>query len=179
LEKIHARVSNSNGIDEKFCLQNVYCGSFIDCQRVISKEMSKSSNTTDYNIIFNEFQSRVNKYIFLVNDKLVLLTRYLSAILLSCDNAYNQHYAENALILFTFVQYEIDALTSGVLPLEGQEKFYKGFISNQFGSFDNKKKDKTTRLTSCCAEYLLIQVSKYVLIIFSSLHSSSLFMNVD
>jgi hypothetical protein len=161
------QISNSNGIDEKFCLQNVK----FNCQRVVSKEMSKTSNTTDYKTIFNEFQNRVNKYISLVDEKLALLTRYLSAILLSCDNAHNQHFAENALILFTFVQYEIDALIFGFLPLDGQEKFYKGFISNQFGSFDNKKKDKTNRLTSCCAEYLLIQVNnKYQLFFLHNTH---------
>jgi hypothetical protein len=120
--------------------------------------MSKTSNTTDLKVIFKEFQIRVSKYILLIDDKLVLFTRYISAILLSCDNAYNQHFAEIALILFTFVQYELDTLSFGYLTLDGQEKFYKGFISTQFGSFDNKKKDKTTRLTTCCAEYLLIQV---------------------
>jgi hypothetical protein len=104
---------------------------------------------------FNEFNSRVTKIVNLCDDQLVVLSRYFAAILSACDNKYNQHFAENVLIFYTFIGFEIDALMFGYLPHESQEKSFKGFISKQCGSFDKTlKKDSTVRLTSCCVENL-------------------------
>jgi hypothetical protein len=118
-------------------------------------------NLTDYSSVFKEFERRVRNIVGL-QDKLVTLTRYFCAILSTCDNLYNQHFAENALTLFTFIAFEIEALTFGYLPFESQERFYKGFISKQSGSFDKEvlrgnKRDMTMRLTSCCVEYLTLK----------------------
>jgi hypothetical protein len=114
---------------------------------------------------FNEFKSRVKKIVDLCDDQLVVLSRYFAAILSTCDNKYNQHFAENALIFYTFIGFEVDALMYGYLPHESQEKSFKGFISKQCGSFNkNLKKDSTVRLTSCCVEYLNSEVFCFIII---------------
>jgi hypothetical protein len=120
--------------------------------------MSKK-NISTFDVVFKEFERRVEKLRILFDTKLLTITKYYVAILLACDNVFNQHFAENALTLFTHVAYEIETLNFGYLPLEGQERFYKGFISKQSGSFDAEviranKRDMSMRLTTCCVTYL-------------------------
>lgn len=95
------------------------------------------------------------------DNKLVKLTKYFVAILSECDNNYNRHFAENALTLFTFVAFEIDALVHGTLEFEGQESIHRGFISKQCGSYDkaSNSKDSLTKLTLCCINNLNREVS--------------------
>ncbi len=109
--------------------------------------------------MFIEFKSRVKQIVELCDVKLKTLSRYFVAILSTCDNKYNQHFAENALIFLTFVGFEIDALMYGVLPFEAQEKTFEGFISEQVGSFDKRiRKVSTVKLTVCCVDNLNIEV---------------------
>ncbi len=111
-----------------------------------------SSTSSMFNQLeFNELKSRVEQIVELCDGKLVVLTRYFAAILAACDNKYNQHFVENALLFYTFVSYEIDALIYGYLPFEAQEKSFKGFISKQCGSFNRSTINiSNVRLTSCC-----------------------------
>jgi hypothetical protein len=119
--------------------------------------------------ILKELETRANKLTTLFDLKLIRLTRYFCAILAVCDNLYNDHFAGNALDLFCFVAFEIEALMFGHLPFEGQERFYKGFISKQTGSFVKEtgktKRDINVRLTSCCVENLSNEVRTYFPII--------------
>jgi hypothetical protein len=116
-------------------------------------------NIVSFDEVFKELERRVEKLRILFDTKLSTITKYYVAILLSCDNVFNQHFAENALTLFTHIAYDIDALNYGYLPFEGQERSYKGFISKQCGSFDSEvikanKRDMSMRLTICCITYL-------------------------
>jgi hypothetical protein len=109
--------------------------------------------------VYHEFERRVRKLQVLCDVKFVKLVQHFCAVLLACDNEHNQHFAENALTLFTFIAFEIETLTYGYLPLVGQERYFKGFISKRSGSFDpeiikSSKRDMTVRLTVCCVEYL-------------------------
>jgi hypothetical protein len=127
---------------------------------------NKKSN--DFSSLFDELDRRVRRLTNLFDSKLVTLSRHFCAILLSCDNSVNRHFAENALVLFTFVAFEIEALRFGHLKFEGQERFYKGFISKQCGSFDNSrsggKGDPSGRLTSCCVANLSNEVESHFLL---------------
>lgn len=125
-----------------------------------------SKKSLPYEVVFREFERRVLKLKVLCDVQFAKLVKYFCAILSVCENVHNQHFAENALILFTYIAFEIEALTYGYLPLVGQERHFKGFISKKSGSFDpefvkNNKRDMSTRLTVCCIEYLNIEVLTY------------------
>lgn len=129
--------------------------------------MAASNKKDTFDNIFQELERRVQKLTDLSNNNLVTLTRHFCAILSKCDNELNKHFAENALTLFTFVGYEIETLTFGQLSIVGQEKLYKGFISKQCGSFSKEttkssKKDSFVRLTTCCVEYLNMEVITFI-----------------
>ncbi len=121
----------------------------------------------DFKILFGEFDTRVKKIQIICDNHIVLLTKYFVAILSVCDNNHNQHFAENALIFYSFIAYEIEALQFGKLAFVAQEKGFKGFISKQTGSFvdrpGNKRENSIVRLTTCCADYLNIEVLMRVL----------------
>lgn len=135
-------------------------------------EMSNNNRNTsghepDFAIILKELQTRVQILSSVINLKLKRLTRHFCSILLVCDNKYNEHFAENALCLFCFLAFENEALTYGYLPIDGQERLYKGFISKQTGTFNKEvskgnKRDMTMRLTSCCINNLTNEVSLIV-----------------
>jgi hypothetical protein len=116
----------------------------------------------DFKTILNEFDTRVNKILTICDNNIALLTKYFVAILSVCENNYNQHFTENALFFFSFIGYEIESLQFGKLAFVAQEKGFKGFISKQTGTFvdrpGNKKENSTVRLTTCCADYLNIEV---------------------
>jgi hypothetical protein len=131
-------------------------------------------STVPFEVVFKELECRVEKLRVLFDTKLITITKYYVAILLSCDNTFNQHFAENALTLFTYIAYDIDTLIYGYLPFEGQERFYKGFISKQSGSFNSddikaNKRDMSMRLTICCATYLSNEEVSFIFVAFSYL----------
>lgn len=128
--------------------------------------MSSKKNTVDpsFDVKFKEFERRVKSIVNLCDEGLARITRHFCAILSVCDNIANQHFAENALTLFTFVAHEFEALLYGYLTFEGQERYYKGFISKQCGSFDedtvrSNRADMSVRLTFCCVDHLSNEVT--------------------
>jgi hypothetical protein len=127
---------------------------------------SKVSNN-DFEVILKECTTRIGKVTNIIDTKLSRLTRHFCAILSVCDNIHNLHFAENALNVFCFIAYEIEALNFGYMSFQSQERSFQGFLSSQTGSFDSKsnKRDSGVRLTSCCVENLALEVGDYVIIV--------------
>ena len=108
-------------------------------------------------------------------DSIVIMSSNLGVIFKTCGETNANSYLENAFLLLSFLNLEIEALIDGTLVLDSREhlKMNEGYVSSdQRGSWREKQLNSNIALTKVCYQYLIkIEPSSGFMVIFKATSS--------